>query len=233
MLAGVSAPSPHDGNPLATLPEDPLPFFGRWLDQAVAALGPQNPTAMALATVDPDGRPAARMVICRGFDPEQGWLVFYTDRSSRKGLDLAAHPRAALVFYWEELQRQVRIEGPVTPAPDAQADAYFEARPLGAKLAAWTSDQSQPIGSRGELVDRFEATRERFGIDAAAPLDTPRPGSVARPPRWGGYRVWVERIEFWIGQPSRLHDRALFERVLAPAPDGFSGGAWRATRLRP
>ena len=116
------------------LPPSPWPLLEGWLAEAAAAV--ENPTAMTLATVDPDGRPSARMVICRGVDAHAGWLVFYSDRESRKGSALAARPRAALVFYWEPLERQARIEGPVTPAPDAQVDAYWERRPLDARIAA-------------------------------------------------------------------------------------------------
>jgi len=178
-------------------------------------------TAMTLATVDPDGRPSARMVICRGLDAEAGWLVFYTDRRSRKARALSAHPRAALVFHWEALERQIRIEGPVVEAPDADSDAYWRTRPLDARLAALASDQSQPIASREALLAKVRTVRDRSG---------PEP---ARPARWGGYRVWADAVELWVSQPFRVHDRALWTRSLAAAPDGFAGSPWRSTRLQP
>ena len=128
------------------LPPNPLPLIERWI--AEAAESSRSATAMTLATVDPDGRPSARMVICRGFDVEAGWLVFYSDRDSRKGRALAALPRAALVVHWERFERQIRIDGPVTPAPDADADAYWRTRPVDARIAAIASDQSRPIASR-------------------------------------------------------------------------------------
>ena len=202
-----------------SLPPDPLPLIDQWL--AEAAAGVRAATAMTLATVDADGRPSARMVICRGFDAKAGWLVFYTDRESRKARALAAHPRAALVFYWEALERQIRIEGPIVEAPDEDSDAYWRTRPLDARIAALASDQSRPIASRAALLANVQATRERCG---------PEP---ARPARWGGYRVWADAVELWVGQPFRVHDRALWTRALAPAPGGFAGDSWRSTRLQP
>jgi pyridoxamine 5'-phosphate oxidase len=198
------------------LPDDPLPLVQAWLAEAVAVA--RNATAMTLATVTPDGRPAARMVICRGVDAREGWFVFYTDRDSEKGHDLAATPRAALVFHWDGAERQVRVEGPVTHAPESDSDRYWATRPLEARVAATASRQSQPLGSRAELLARVEAAR--------AP-------EVPRPPRWGGYRVWAERVELWVGQPARVHDRARWTRTLAAAGDGWAGGPWRATRLMP
>lgn len=208
-------------NPLLPepLPADPLPLVADWLAEAARTV--RTPTAMTLATVDPDGRPSARMVICRGFDAAQGWLVFYSDRPSRKGRALAAHPRAALVFHWEALERQIRIEGPVTEAPEAQTDAYWRTRPLDARIAAAASDQSWPIASRADLLAKIAAAAARFG------------GEPPRPERWVGYRVWAEQVELWVSQPARIHDRALWTRALTQSGGGFTGGPWRATRLEP
>ena len=186
------------------LPTDPLPLAEIWLAEAAKAV--KTATAMTLATVDPDGNPTARMVICRGFDPKAGWLVFYTDRESAKGRALAARPRAAAVFHWDVFERQIRVEGPVTLAPDADSDRYWNTRPAEARAAFLAKIQ--------------EVTR-----DSAA--------GVPRPPRWGGYRIWAERLELWVGQPGRAHDRAVWSRALSPSDDGFRGGAWRATRLMP
>ena len=201
------------------LPPNPLPLVERWLTEATAST--RAATTMALATVDPDGRPSARMVICRGFDAQAGWLVFYTDRRSRKAQALAAHPRAAVVFHWEALERQIRIEGPVTEAPDPDSDAYWRTRPLDARIAALASEQSRPIASRQALLAKVATAGERFG---------PEP---ARPGRWGGYRVWADAIELWVGQPARVHDRAAWTRSLTPTGDAFAGGSWRSTRLQP
>lgn len=199
------------------LPDDPLSLLQAWLAEAAAAT--RNAAAMTLATVTPDGRPAARMVICRGLDVREGWLVFYTDRESDKGRDLAATPRAALVFHWDAFERQARIDGPVTLAPDADSDRYWTTRPLDARVAATASRQSQPIASRAELLARVESARGG--------------GEMPRPPRWGGYRVWAARVELWVGQPARVHDRARWTRALTPAGAGYAGGPWRATRLMP
>jgi pyridoxamine 5'-phosphate oxidase len=201
------------------LPDNPLPLVEAWLGEARRAM--RNATSMALATVDPDGRPSARMVICRGFDTEAGWLVFYTDRDSRKGLALAAHPRAALVFHWDALERQIRIEGPVTGAPDDDTDRYWTARPLDARIAAIASDQSRPIASRAALLARVAETAQRSGP------------SPPRPARWIGYRVWADLVELWVGQPGRVHDRAAWTRTLDPTATGFSGRPWTGTRLQP
>ena len=213
------------------LPESPLPVLERWLDEAVERLRAHNPTAMTLATVDAEGRPDARLVICRGYDADAGWLVFYTDRTSAKARQLERLARAALVFYWEPLSRSVRITGPVTVAPDAQSDAYFAGRPVGSRLAAWASDQSEPIASRDELEQRYREVCARF--DQSPETDPEGGAQVPRPPRWGGYLVWAERVEFWVGRENRLHDRAHYSRVLEPDGDGFAGGPWRATRLQP
>jgi pyridoxamine 5'-phosphate oxidase len=209
------APNPPLPEPL---PSDPLPVVAAWMAEAAARM--RNSTSMALATVDPDGRPTARMVICRGLDTRAGWLVFYTDRDSDKGAALAAHPHAAVVFHWDVLERQIRVEGPVSEAPDADSDAYWATRPPEARVAATASEQSRPLASRAALLARV--------AEVAA-----RGGDVARPKRWGGYRIWAARVELWTGQPARVHDRARWTRTLTLAGDGFAGGPWSATRLMP
>jgi pyridoxamine 5'-phosphate oxidase len=210
------------------LPQDPLPIAQRWMAAAVAR-GIRNPTAMTLATRDAAGDPAARMVLCRGFDVERGFVVFFTDRDSAKGEQLVGWPRAALVFYWEELERQIRIRGPVTQSPDAESDAYFARRPGGAQISATISRQSQPAEHRDALVEAQESLARSLGVS----LTDPAPGPVPRPPRWGGYRVWAEEVELWIGQPNRLHDRARFRRKLEAEREGFRGSVWSAQRLQP
>jgi pyridoxamine 5'-phosphate oxidase len=201
------------------LPSDPLPLVKVWLDEAGREI--KNAGAMTLATVDPHGRPSARMVICRGFDAVAGWLVFYTDRESEKGKDLTAHPRASCVFSWGVLERQIRIDGPVTWASDAESDAYWNTRPADARIAAVASAQSRPLRTRAEFLTRIAEITKTSGEH------------IPRPPRWGGYRIWAERVELWAGQPARAHDRARWTRALMPVEDGFKGGAWSATRLQP
>ncbi len=206
-----------------TLPEEPFETLGRWMMQAAdSALA--NPNAMTLASVDASGAPAARVVLCKHIEPEQGYLVFYTNYQSDKGTQLTHTPKAAAVFYWDPLGRQVRIRGPVHKAPASESDAYFESRHRGSRLGAWASEQSRPIGSRTELIAQLERVQARFPQDAPVP----------RPPHWGGFRLWAEEVELWADGEHRIHDRARWARTLTPAGDGhYTAGAWQATRLQP
>ena len=177
---------------------DPLEIFDRWFAEARAS-EPNDPEAMTIATADAKGRPSARMVLLKGQGPEG--FVFYTNEQSAKGHELAANPKAALLFHWKSLRRQVRIEGSVERVSDAEADAYFASRARDSQLGAWASDQSRPLDRRETFEQRFEELRQRYeGRD------------VPRPPYWGGYRVTPERIEFWSDRPHRLHERRLFVR---------------------
>ena len=177
---------------------DPHALFEEWFAEARLA-EPNDPEAMALATADADGRPSARMVLLKGHD-ESGF-VFYTNGRSRKGAELAANARAALLFHWKSLRRQVRVEGPVEAVSDAQADAYFATRSRESQLGAWASDQSQPMADRHAFEARYQALVAEY-----------EGREVPRPTHWGGYRVVAERIEFWIDKAHRLHERRLFTR---------------------
>jgi pyridoxamine 5'-phosphate oxidase len=211
------------------LDADPWPLLSEWFETARRLKTQPNPDAMVVATVSSDCTPSARVVLCRGFIPDPGYLVFYTNYQSRKGSDLAVHARAAAVMHWDALQRQVRIEGPVIKSPDAESDAYFAQRPLASRLGAWASQQSQPLSSRQALLDAVDAVAKRFNIDTAA---TNAP--VPRPPHWGGYRLWPDRIELWVEGPGRIHDRAAWTRSLQRKNEfEFVGSAWTATRLNP
>lgn len=193
------------------LDPDPFTLFTRWyaLAQERAC---HDPTAMALATATPDGRPSVRMVLLKGFDARG--FVFYTNYESRKGRELARNPFAALVFYWPDLRRQVRAFGRVVRVSDTESDAYFATRPLGHRLSAAVSPQSAVIGSREEL--------ERRAAELAAAT---MPAGPPRPPRWGGLRLVPEEFEFWQSRPDRLHDRFRY----TPRPEG----GWRIERLAP
>jgi pyridoxamine 5'-phosphate oxidase len=195
------------------LPADPMALFARWMADVVAA-GLPEPSAMALATVSADGRPRARMVLLKAHDASG--FTFYTNRTSRKGSDLAEVPRASLLFPWYPIQRQVIIEGTVTPLSTADSEPYFRSRPRGSQLGAWASHQSTVISSRAELDDRYAELSERW------PQDTP----VPMPDFWGGYRVEPVVAEFWHGRPDRMHDRFRYQRL--------DGGGWAAPeRLAP
>ncbi|MEY3026821.1 MAG: hypothetical protein RL136_221 [Planctomycetota bacterium] len=179
-------------------PADPVPVFEQWFEEAQRLPTP-NPNAMTLATVDADGAPSARIVLLRGFSRDGA--RFFSNRNSRKGRALAAHGRAALLFHWDLLDRQVRIEGRVTLATDAESDEYFAQRPVDSRVNAWASDQSEPVASREELERRAAELTRRF-----------EGREVTRPPHWGGYRVSLDRIEFWQGDKYRLHDRIEYTR---------------------
>jgi pyridoxamine 5'-phosphate oxidase len=195
-----------------TAADEPFALFAAWLEQATAS-EPRDPTAMTLATVDADGMPNARMVLLKGAD-ERGF-VFYTNRGSQKGRELDISARAALVFHWKSVNKQVRIRGTVEPVSEAEADAYFATRAKQAQIGAWASKQSEPLDSR--LA--FEKAVARYAAKYAI-------GTVPRPPYWSGYRIVPLLIEFWQDRPFRLHDRIEFRREAPGAP-------WRKTRLYP
>ncbi|MEJ2804611.1 pyridoxamine 5'-phosphate oxidase [Comamonadaceae bacterium PP-2] len=189
--------------------DQPLRQFELWLDQAIEAHVPE-PNAMTLATVGSDLRPSTRIVLIKGYD-ERG-LVWYTNRDSRKGRELGGNPYAALQFHWVELERVVRIEGRVEFTSDEESDRYFNSRPLDSRIGAWSSPQSQPIGSRAVLVGNAAKYAAKFGL------------KPPRPPHWGGYRLVPERWEFWQGRKSRLHDRLCYQ---------LEAGQWQRSRLAP
>lgn len=190
--------------------DDPLAMFHALLEEATRK-EPNDPTAMTVATATADGVPSARMVLLKEADARG--FVFYSNTQSRKGDELAANPRAALVFHWKSMRRQVRVEGTVERVTDAEADAYFASRARGSQVGAWASDQSRPMDGRFDLEKRVARFAARFGV-----------GSVPRPPHWTGYRVVPTAYEFWTDKPFRLHERIRFDRA---------GDGWAVSRLFP
>lgn len=192
----------------SSLAPTPLEQFSKWFNEALQADVPE-PNAMTLATVGANGRPSARIVLLKGLD-ERG-PVFFTNYTSRKGQDLATHPHASLLFFWQPMERQVRLEGLIEKISAAESDAYYNSRPLGSRIGAWVSPQSQPI-SREELEQRNNALSKSLGTEPP------------RPEYWGGYRLKPDYVEFWQGRPSRLHDRLVYT---------LTAGQWIQSRLAP
>ncbi|GGH22212.1 pyridoxine/pyridoxamine 5'-phosphate oxidase [Alsobacter metallidurans] len=191
---------------------DPFALFADWFAEAKES-EPNDPNAMALATVDESGLPDVRMVLLKGYDADG--FVFYTNTESAKGTELAGTPKAAVVFHWKSLRRQVRVRGPVERVTDAEADAYFESRPRDSRIGAWASQQSRPLESRFALEKAVATYAARYAI-----------GTVPRPPHWTGFRIRPVQMEFWMDKPFRLHDRVVFRR---PQPEG----EWASERLYP
>ncbi len=204
------------------LPGEPLTLVTAWLAEATRRAEQPNPNAMVLATSDRAGRPSARVVLCKEIDAVGGSVRFVSNYLSRKGRELAANPRAALLFHWDHLHRQVRMEGIVEQALAADSDSYFASRARDSQLGAHASQQSEPIESAAALQAQLDAVRARY------------PGNVPRPPHWGGYVFWIESVELWVAGSARLHDRARWMRELSLTASARPvAGPWHATRLQP
>ena len=210
-LSGLREEYGRGGLDLPDLAADPIEMFERWLRQAVDA-GVHEPNAMVLSTATPEGGPSSRMVLLKGVGSDG--FVFYTNHASRKGAELAADARCALLFPWHPLERQVRVEGVASLVADDEVEAYFRSRPRGAQLGAWASDQSRPVTSRSDLAASYARMEERYADADEVPV----------PPQWGGYLVVPTTVEFWQGRPSRMHDRLVYRR----RDDG-----WATERLAP
>ena len=190
---------------------DPFEQFHKWFDR-VLDIDLPVPNAMTLATATKEGKPSARVVLMKGFD--RRGFVFYTNYNSRKGQELAENPWASLVFWWSELERQVRIEGSVEKVSEQESDCYFQSRPIGSRLGAWVSPQSKAIESRAVMEQKLQVLMQEY-----------QDGKVPKPPHWGGYRLSPSSIEFWQGRPNRLHDRLVYRRQ--------NNGSWQIQRLAP
>jgi pyridoxamine 5'-phosphate oxidase len=208
------------GNPL---PPQPLLVASEWLAEAWRRRLQPNPNAMTLATATLEGWPAARIVLCKDVVGVPGYVVFYTNFQSRKGLELTENPRAAAVMHWDHMRRHERIEGLVEPAPAADSDAYFASRARESRIGAWASAQSRPVASREALMAQVREATQRFAT-----------AEVPRPSFWGGYRLWADAVELWVEGDARIHDRARWTRALKRAADGsMQPGPWSVTRLQP
>lgn len=198
-------------------PDDPLPTVAAWLAEAARG-GRRNPNAMALATAA-GGRPSVRMVLLKEISVDRGYVIFYTHYRSRKAREIAASGRAAGVLYWDDLGRQVRLEGIVVASPGAESDAYFATRPHGSRVNAWASAQSEPLQTRAELEERAARRARELGADPP------------RPPQWGGYRLWLDAVELWAEGMDRFHERLAYQRTLT-GPD-LAVTPWHWQRLQP
>lgn len=230
------------------LPTEPFGLLMEWMRLAAGESGSSggpaskvqpNPNAMTLATVDADGRPSVRVVLARGVDAQRGVVTFFTNYSSRKGRAIGdrAGARVALGFFWDDLDRQVTVEGLAARSPAGESDSYFNRRPVASRVSAWASNQSEPLSGRSQLLEQNNEAERRFGYRPGMSPAEEAALVVPRPAWWGGIRVYAERVQLWRGHSARLHDRAEWRRDLTPAEidgvPGFVGGQWRATRLQP
>lgn len=208
-----------------------------WLDEAARQGVQRNPNSMTLVTVDAGGQPAARVVLCKDFVADPGYLVFYTNYESRKARELGSYPRVAVTFHWDALGRQIRIEGMAVFSPVAESDAYFASRNRGSQLGAWGSDQSAPIASRGALLRQLRERALDLGLNVSEDvqsiesIDGP---VIPRPAHWGGVRVWASAVELWIEGGDRIHDRGRWQRTLERQNEHeFIVDEWQGIRLQP
>jgi len=212
------------------LPDDPMPVAAAWLAEATERSLQPNPNALVITTVGRETQPTARVVLCKEFVADPGYLVFYTNYQSRKAREIAANSRVGALFHWDGLGRQVRIEGVAIRSPAEESDAYFAGRPRGSQLGAWASDQSEPVVSREALLEQLHGRAAELGV-SVPPGDEP---DIPRPAHWGGFRLWASRMELWSEGDSRIHDRALWERRLTrDSEHSFRTGEWQSTRLQP
>ena len=219
------------------LPSDPMHWADAWLKEAMATEVQRNSNSMTLASVGPDGQPTARVVLCKEFVPDPGYVVFYTNYRSKKAIELAANPHAAALFHWDALGRQIRIEGVVVLSPTEESDAYFATRDWGSQLGAWGSDQSEHIDSHDALIAQIRVRADELGLQLGATtneLANENIPEIARPAHWGGLRLWATGIELWIEGKNRIHDRARWTRdIVRSAEHTFSVTPWTGTRLQP
>lgn len=219
------------------LPDNPMSWAEAWLIEATERAVQRNPNSMTLVTIANNGQPSARVVLCKSFVVNPGYLVFYTNYQSRKMREMAANPSVAATFHWDALGRQIRLEGSAIVSPEEESDAYFATRDTGSQIGAWGSDQSSPLMSRQALKDQVHERARKLGVELSEELQVADRGEsprIPRPPHWGGVRIWPTRIELWIEGSDRIHDRAAWTRSLATNGEhDFEVGPWTGTRLQP
>ncbi len=219
------------------LPPDPMHWADAWLKEALNEKIQRNPNSMTLVSVAADGLPSARVVLCKSFEPDPGYVVFYTNYQSSKCREIADNANVSLLFHWDSLGRQIRIGGTAVLSPATESDAYFESRDPGSQLGAWGSDQSRPIESRNALVRQIRDRAAELALSLVGDQGTtvaPGAAPIPRPPHWGGIRVWASSIELWIEGKDRIHERARWKRELKLASeDEFAVTPWSGIRLQP
>ena len=212
--------------------QNPLLLLQSWLNEAMALDLQPNPDTMAIATSNSQGLPNVRMVLCKEINTEEGYVVFYTNYNSVKSLEIKENPKCSALFHWDKLGYQIRIRGEILQSPDEENDTYFASRHLGSQVGAWASNQSNPVEDREALDDQFKKILDRFNLTSES--ITRNEQKIPRPPNWGGYRLWIEEIEFWLNQKDRLHDRLHFRRALTISSGGIeTEKKWTVKRLQP
>jgi pyridoxamine 5'-phosphate oxidase len=211
------------------LPDDPMHQAKRWFDRTNSEKWQPNPNAMTLSTVDKNNAPSSRIVLCKYFVADPGYIVFFTNYNSRKGKEIRDNSEVSLVFHWDNIGRQLRIKGIAVYSPSSESDEYFASRNRGSQISAWGSNQSQPVESRSELIKQMNDKLDEFDSPS-----THNEKEIPRPPHWGGIRVWAHEIELWMDGEDRVHDRARWTRKLKINQDNsFSTSKWIGTRLQP
>ena len=215
-----------------SMTQNPLLLLQSWLNEAMELDLQPNPDTMAIATSNSQGLPNVRMVLCKEINTEEGYVVFYTNYNSVKSLEIKENPKCSALFHWDKLGYQIRIRGEILQSPDEENDTYFARRHLGSQVGAWASNQSNPVEDREALDDQFKKILDRFNLTSES--ITRNEQKIPRPPNWGGYRLWIEEIEFWLNQKDRLHDRLHFKRALTISSEGIeTEKKWTVKRLQP
>ena len=215
-----------------SMTKNPILLLQSWLNEAMELDLQPNTDSMAIATSNSQGLPNVRMVLCKEINTEEGYVVFYTNYNSVKSMEIKENPKCSALFHWDKLGYQIRIRGEILQSPDEENDAYFASRHLGSQVGAWASNQSNPVEDREALDDQFKKILDRFNLTSES--ITRNEQKIPRPPNWGGYRLWIEEIEFWLNQKDRLHDRLHFRRALTISSGGIeTEKKWTVKRLQP